>query len=57
MVKVDNNVCDRCGTCVAVCPTGALRLVDEIEVAADTCSGCGVCVKICPFAALVQGEN
>lgn len=51
--KVNNNACDRCGTCIAVCPANALLLLSgPVVVNRDRCTGCGTCVKICPFGAL-----
>jgi ferredoxin len=45
--------CDRCGTCIAVCPTNALMLLTEtLVVNAGKCTGCGICVAVCPFGAL-----
>ncbi len=52
MLVIDTGVCDRCGTCIAVCPRDALVLVHELTVDRQTCTCCGACVKICPFAAL-----
>ena len=41
------------GTCVKVCPFGALSMVDGLpEVDTDKCVGCGVCVSNCPKAVL-----
>jgi ferredoxin len=52
-LKIDTAICDRCGTCIAVCPANALLLLPE-ELVVDTtlCTCCGSCVKICPFGAL-----
>jgi Pyruvate/2-oxoacid:ferredoxin oxidoreductase delta subunit len=49
--------CKNHGTCVAVCPTGALRSYAEealagIEFEAGACIGCGVCAMVCPESAL-----
>jgi ferredoxin len=53
MIAKVNDQCDRCGTCISVCPANALLLLcASLEVAADRCTGCGTCVKICPVAAL-----
>jgi ferredoxin len=52
-VKVNNELCDRCGTCIGVCPSNALLLLST-SLVIDTvrCTGCSLCVKICPFGAL-----
>lgn len=52
-VWLDGARCTGCGACVAVCPTGALTLVENRAVL-DTarCRGCEVCVPACPVGAL-----
>jgi electron transfer flavoprotein alpha subunit len=53
MIKVNQNRCDECGTCVGVCPTAALLLkTSSLEIIDDLCTDCGNCVAICPIAAL-----
>lgn len=53
-IPVVNSVeCTMCGTCSAVCPTGALSLVDsggwvELTLDAAKCIACGECVTGCP---------
>jgi pyruvate formate lyase activating enzyme len=46
--------CAHCGTCIAVCPRGALSANGEgyIIVDRDACDGCGDCVAVCPEGAL-----
>jgi len=60
MKKIDKNIlsiaftnkelCTRCGTCVGVCPTGALTLDDDFypELNPELCIECGLCAKTCP---------
>lgn len=37
------------GSCAAVCPQDAIRVVDGVAVVnRDKCVGCGLCVKACP---------
>ena len=41
--------CAGCGTCVTVCPNGAIRLADGISRTDRTlCEGSGKCVEVCP---------
>ncbi|MEW5735203.1 MAG: NIL domain-containing protein [Thermodesulfobacteriota bacterium] len=50
-VHRNDEVCTHCGTCTAVCPTGALSLKrPEMEVVYDfeKCSVCKLCVAVCP---------
>jgi ferredoxin len=51
--QADTEACIGCGTCVEICPFGALAL-DEGVVAIDAaeCMGCGVCVPQCQQEAL-----
>jgi len=45
--------CQGCGTCIPVCPAGALSLPGEkISVDRDRCIGCGECMTVCPEGAL-----
>ena len=51
---VDEDLCSGCGTCVALCPYGAIEK-DEMGVARVIevlCKGCGVCGASCPERAI-----
>ena len=51
-VIVNKHKCLYCGACVAVCPMGAIELIETwIEIDED-CNDCGICAKICPVGAL-----
>ncbi|MGM0461168.1 MAG: 4Fe-4S binding protein [Fibrobacterota bacterium] len=52
MVSVDVSKCDRCGTCIAVCPVMALSMERHLSVDYSACTECRNCVNICPFGAL-----
>ena len=45
-------LCTRCGTCVGICPTHALKLDEDLypNLDPDKCTECGLCVEICPGA-------
>ena len=54
-VKRDNEKCNHCGACTAVCPTGALSIKrPEMIVNFDQsrCSICELCVPACPPRAM-----
>lgn len=42
--------CVACGTCLKVCPRGAIRVVSGVAARVDenACVGCGKCAKACP---------
>jgi len=46
--------CARCGTCIQVCPQGALSFGEDGYILIDRvkCDGCGDCVEECPEGAL-----
>lgn len=51
---VDETKCTGCGTCIEVCPYGALRKNDKgfAEVIVAACKGCGCCGATCPEGAI-----
>lgn len=55
--SVDEEICGGCGTCVSICPFGAitLRTEDTRRIATVTtaqCKGCGSCGVTCPSGAI-----
>lgn len=56
-ITVDRDKCIGCEACVAVCPVGAIAMVDgKAEINQDTCISCGACVSECPVEAISRGE-
>ena len=53
MIKIIENKCDFCGTCVAVCPVDCIE-VREASIFIDhpICIDCDLCVEICPILVL-----
>lgn len=46
---IERELCTGCGTCMGVCPTGAIRYEnDKIRVDHDRCIRCGRCYRACP---------
>ena len=55
-IKRNEKKCTHCGSCTAVCPTGALSVNrPEMDVIFDhhKCSVCELCVPACPTRAMV----
>ena len=53
MIEINKNLCDRCGTCVAVCDTDCITVYEAyIEIDNNKCISCKKCVWICPVDAL-----
>ena len=54
-IKRNTAVCTHCGSCTAVCPTGALSIKRpemSVEFKQKKCSVCGLCVPACPPRAM-----
>ena len=53
MIKINRNLCDRCGTCVAICPVDCITVYEAyIEIDDKVCTNCQKCVWLCPVEAL-----
>ena len=49
-MQFDPEKCTGCGTCVKICPTGALVLKDgKLLLNRDVCTLCGKCENFCPM--------
>lgn len=53
MIYVNSSSCKGCGECVPVCPTGAIRLENDVAVVEQTgCTQCQACLAACPEGAI-----
>ena len=56
--RVFQSDCVACGSCVKVCPKGAIKVYKGLyaRVDDDLCIGCGRCAAECPAAIIEVGE-
>ena len=57
IIKVDENLCINCGSCIRACPGGLIvkkEFPEPIENSWNLCIDCGHCVAICPTGAMHQ---
>ena len=53
VITIDSKKCTGCGTCISVCPTGALSIVNEkAKLDQLRCRNCRACVAACPTGAI-----
>ncbi len=53
VITQKKDICDFCGTCVAVCPVDAIELCEaRLKIDSQTCTLCINCVHVCPLACL-----
>lgn len=52
-IEIDGELCDGCGMCVPVCPTGTISLVEgKAAVSGEESFSCGHCEAVCPQEAI-----
>jgi ferredoxin len=61
-IKIEENNCSACGTCLAVCPTGAILKKTKNEQQffyfnSSLCNNCSLCMAVCPENAVDFEEN
>jgi len=59
LATVNSDLCTGCGTCISVCPYGAISAEEKngevlfvARVDPDLCQGCGACAASCPSKAI-----
>jgi len=52
VAAVDGELCNACGQCVEVCPTGAITVESVAKIDGAKCNGCAQCVVACPKGAI-----
>ncbi len=53
-IKIDEDKCNTCNTCIKFCPTEAIKVEEDEKAKIDKtlCIGCGACVNVCPENAI-----
>jgi len=57
VINVDQEICNKCGKCVAICPENAITLDPYPIISKKLCSGCCGCINICPVRALETNKT
>ena len=52
-IRIDEELCSGCGSCVASCPYGAVEIVDDKACITEDCNLCGACVEACTVDAII----
>lgn len=49
------SACKGCGTCVDMCPTGAMNIIRKPSyIDQEICAKCGACYEVCDHGAIVK---
>lgn len=57
-MNINRELCDVCGTCVAVCPADAIIVAEfEVNIDKEKCIRCMNCVSVCPIKAISEVEK
>ncbi len=56
-VKVIDEKCTGCSTCVDACPFEAIEMKADKAYIKDNCTSCGACIEACPFEAIIKEEE
>jgi electron transfer flavoprotein alpha subunit len=57
VVKVIEEECTGCESCIDSCPVDAIEMVDGIAKIKDTCTSCNACIETCPVEAIEEIEK
>lgn len=58
LATIPKELCVSCGSCMKVCPKGAITIFHGMfaKVDGELCIGCGLCQKSCP-ASIIEVED
>jgi electron transfer flavoprotein alpha subunit len=57
VVRVDEEECTGCESCIDACPIEAIEMVDGIAKIKDNCNSCNACIESCPVEAILEVEK
>ncbi|WXG46361.1 MAG: phosphoadenosine phosphosulfate reductase family protein [Candidatus Atabeyarchaeum deiterrae] len=57
MAVIRTERCIQCGSCISICPTGAVTLNSGPVINEAKCSHCGLCTKVCPVSHFGAGSD
>lgn len=58
MPWIDETKCNGCGTCIEICPVGAIKLQEEIaKIYMNDCIRCALCHDTCPQEAVMHDSE
>ena len=52
-IRIDDELCNGCGSCQASCPYGGIEIIDDKARITEDCNLCGACVEACPVEAII----
>lgn len=56
-IKVDNDLCIKCGLCEKICPTSSVKIENKVEIDYSLCISCMRCLNYCPKNAFIFGNK
>ncbi len=56
-IKVIAEECIGCGSCVPICPFGAIEMDGDVAVITEACTMCGACLEVCPVSAIIREKE
>ena len=58
IVRIDNNVCIRCGKCFEICPVEAVKKTNDLySIDNSVCINCLACERECPAQAVIWEQS
>lgn len=61
-IKINKDKCKGCYLCVVACPSGLIKVSDELNIkgikpavfsGSKKCTGCGMCAVMCPDCGII----